>query len=266
LLHHGIGALARRSSQYGLVELVELIEGGSDELAAAGADPRVRQRLSEELAALLGNADVFTPGAEPLTAATLVEPRSSGRVPLAIINTSFLREEARLQSWIAQLVGCLSREVAARTSSTLQTVFALDGAELLLPAATAGASAKAPLQELVKRAGAAGLAIVLASQKPAELDYLRCTAVDRWLVGKTDEATQNKMKGLFKHRPLGHRNLIRLESARFVMLDEDGSREMERCAPLLRVEAIGAAELRELAARTRSQVVAPPGRSEAAGA
>lgn len=265
LLHHGIGALARRSSQYGLVELVALIEGGSDEPAAAGADARVRQRLSEDLSALLGNADVVTPGAEPLTATTLIGPRSGGRIPLAIINTSFLGDDARLQSWIAQLIGCLSREVAARTSGTVQAVFALDGAELLLPATTAGASTKAPLQELLKRAGAAGLGIVLGSQRPAELDYQRCTAVDTWLVGKTDDATQNKMKGLFKHRPLGHRNLVRLESARFVMLDEGGSREVERCAPLLRVEPIGTAELRALAARTRTQVAPLQGRSEAAG-
>lgn len=262
LLHRGIGALAKQSSQCGLVELIELIEGGSDEAGDVRCDPRVRQRLSEELAALLGNADVFTPRAEPLTAGTLIGPRAGGRIPLAIINTSFLGEGPRLLAWIAQLIGCLVREVAAGTSSTLQTVLGLDGAEMLLPTTAANASAKAPLQELLERAGAAGLGIVLASDRPAELDYQRCTAVDTWFVGKTDESTHNKMKALFKHRPLGHRNVIRLESARFVMLQEDGSREVERCTPLLRSERIEAVELRALAARTRSQAASPPGRTE----
>jgi hypothetical protein len=68
--------------------------------------------LVEELVALLGNADVFAPGAEPLTASTLLRPTATGRVPLAIIHTGFLGDGPRLQSWMAQLIGSSRRGLA----------------------------------------------------------------------------------------------------------------------------------------------------------
>lgn len=250
VLAQAIAALAKRPGPSGLGELIALIETGGDELAGAGGDDQLRQRLIEDLAALLSNADVFTPGAESLTAATLIGPSSEGRVPLAIINTCFLGEGARLRSWVAQLIGTVNRELASSTSNTLHTVFVLDGSDLFLPAGTVKAPSKEPLQELLKRAGAAGLGLVLASQRPGELDYRRCAAIDTWFVGKTEEQTLDKMKALFEHRPLGHRNPSRLESGRFVMLHDGGARDVERGLPLLPIGHLGEVELKALAART----------------
>ncbi|HEY0476702.1 MAG TPA: hypothetical protein VGD37_04210 [Kofleriaceae bacterium] len=267
VLTRAIGMLARRPSPGGLVELIALIETGIDEPAGAGGDEQLRQRLSEDLAALLSNADVFTPGAEALTAATLVGPSSGGRVPLAIINTAFLGDGPRLRSWVAQLIGTVSRELASSTSRTLHTILVLDGADLLLPAGAGKAPAKEPLQELLKRAGAAGLGLVLASQRPGELDYRRCAAIDTWFVGKTDEPTLDKMKPLFERHPLGHRNPTRLESGRFVMLHDGSARDVERGAPLIRLERIGDGELKSLAARThpRARDTPPVRRADTAG-
>jgi hypothetical protein len=256
LLTRAIAALARRSSQSGLIELIGLIESGSNELNGACGDEQLRQGLIDDLSALLGNADVFTPGAEPLNSATLVGP-SSGRVPLSIINTSFLGDGPRLQAWVSQLLGALSRELASSTSSTLRTVLALDGADLLLPAGAGKAAAKEPLLALIKRSGAIGLGVVLASQSPAAIDYKRCTDIDTWFVGKTDAQTLEKMKALFKHRPIGHRNLTR-ESGRLTMLFDDGARDVVRAAPLLPVEPIGAHELKALAARTHPRLREAP--------
>lgn len=267
VLTQAIAVLARRSSPGGLLELIALLETGTDELAGAGGDDQLRQSLVEDLVALLGNADVFTPGAEPLTAATLLRPSPDGRVPLAIINTSFLGEGPRLRSWVAQLVGAVNRELAASRSTMLHTLFVLDGADLFLPAGAGKTSPKEPLQELLKRAGAAGLGLVLASQRPAELDYRRCASIDTWFVGKTEEQTLDKMKALFEHRPLGHRNPSRLESGRFVMLHDGGARDVERASPLIRIEQLGGSELKTLAARThpRARDTPPARRSDAAG-
>lgn len=250
LLTQAITMLARRSPAAGLLELISLVGTGFDALTGTGGGEQVRQMLITDLVALLGNADVFTPGAEPLNSATLVGSASSGKVPFAIINTSCLGDGPRLQAWTSQLLGSLSREIASRTRDTLEMVFALDGAELFLPAGTAKAAAREPLLALLKRAGAIGLGAILASQCPAELDYKRCAAFDTWFVAKTDAATLDKMKLLFKHRPIGHRNLTRLESGRFVMLHDNGARDVERAAPLLRIEAVAAHELAALAART----------------
>lgn len=269
VLTRAIALLARRSSPGGLLELIALIETGVDELGGAGGDDPLRHGLIEDLVALLSNVDVFTPGAEPLTAATLIGP-APGRVPFAIINTRFLGGGPRLRSWVAQLIGCAHRELAASTNHMLHAVFVLDGAELFLPASAGKAPPKEPLQELLKRAGAAGLGLVLASPRPGELDYRRCASIDTWFVGKAEESALDKMKALFELRPLGHRSPSRLESGRFVLLRESGARDVERGSPLIPIEPlgeIGDAELKALAARTRPRAPDPPSarRADAAG-
>jgi len=264
VLTEAIAMLARRPSPSGLLELIALIETGIDD---ASGDDQLRHELVEDLAALLSNADVFTPGSESLTAATLVGSSAGGRAPLAIISTAFLGDGPRLRSWVAQLIGSVSRELASATSNTLHTVFVLDGADLLLPAGAGKAPSKEPLQELLKRAGAAGLGLVLASQRPGELDYRRGAAIETWFVGKTDEPTLERMKALFEQRPLGHRNPSRLESGRFVMLHDGGARDVERGSPLIRIERIAEAELKTLAARThpRARDTPPARRADPAG-
>jgi AAA ATPase domain len=261
LLTQAVAVLARRSSAGAapaLPELIELIETGGDELTPAAAGDPLRQGLIEELAALLGNADVFIHGAEALTAATLLGPGPGGRVPLAIIQTGFLGDGSRLRAWVAQLLGVVSRELAAAPSRTLKAMFVLDGADLLLPASARTASAREPLQELLARAGAAGLGLVLASQRPGELDYRRCAPIQTWLVGKTDEPTLGRMTSLFDQRPLGHRNPSRLEPGRFVLLHDGGARDVERASPLIRIERPGEPELKNLAARTHPRTRETP--------
>jgi hypothetical protein len=253
MLTRAIAALARRSASGGLLELSAQIESETHELTASVGDDQLRQRLVEDLVALLGNADVFTPSAESLTAATLIQPTFGGQVPLAIVNTSFLGEGARLRSWIALLVGTVNRELALSKSTELKTLFVLDGADLLLPASSGKASSNDPLQGLIGHASTAGIGFVLVSRSPGDLDYRRCTSINTWLVGKTDEQAVEKMKALLEHRPLGYRNLSRLESGRFVMLREGGARDVEGRAPLIRIEQLVGDELKALAARTRSR-------------
>jgi hypothetical protein len=253
MLTRAITVLAGRPSPAGLLELIALIESEDDELAGAAGDDAVRQSVVEDLVALLRNPDVFMPGAEPLTAATLVGPASDGRVPLAIVHTGILGDGARLRSWIAHMIGSVNRELASSTSGVLRTMVVLDDADLLLPAGVGKAPVNEPVQDLLKRAGAAGLGVVLASRRPGELDYRRCAPIDTWFIGKTDDLALDKMKPLFERHPLGHRNLSRLEPARFVMLRAGGAREVVRASPLIRIEPVAEAELKTLAARTRAR-------------
>jgi hypothetical protein len=250
MLAQAIAVLAKRPSPAGLPELIELIETGIDGPARPGGDDQLRLRLVEDLAALLCNPDVFTPGAESLTAATLLAPTLGGRVPLAIVYTGFLGDGPRLRSWVAQLIGVVRRELTCSARTMLDAMFVVDGAELFLPVNGRNAPAKEPLQELLKRAGAAGLGMVLSSQRPGELDYPRCASIDTWFVGKSDEQTLGRMKVLFEQRPLGHRNPSRLEPGRSVMLHDGSSRDVERASPLLRIEQLAEAELKTLAAQT----------------
>jgi hypothetical protein len=263
-LTEAIALLAKRRSPAGLLELIALLEAGTDELAGAGGNDQVRQSLVESLVALLGNADMFASGAEPLTAATLLRPNSTGRVPLAIIHTGPLGDGPRLQSWMAQLIAAVNRDLASLASTTLRALLVVDDADRFLPGDAGKTSSKEPLQELLERAGAAGLGLVLTSRRPGELDYRRCAAIETWFLGKTDEPTLGKMKPLFEQRPLGRRNPSRLESGRFVMLHGGSARDVERGASMIPIQPLAAAELKLLAAQThpRARDTPPPRRAE----
>jgi hypothetical protein len=149
-----------------------------------------------------------------------------------------------------------------------QALLVIDDADLYLPSATGKAAAKEPLQNLLKRASAAGLGLVLTSRRPGDLDYRHCAAIDTWFIGKTDETAAEKMKPLFERRPLGHRNLSRLESGRFVMLHDSGARDVERGSPMIELQKVEAAELKALASQTRPRAgtrdTPPPRKAEPA--
>jgi len=259
--------LAKRHASAGLLELIALLEAGTDELASGGGNDHVRRSLVESLVALLGNADMFAPGGEPLTAATLLRPTSTGRVPLAIIHTGFLADGPRLQSWVAQLIGAVNRDLTSSASTALQALLVVDDADLFLPGDAGKAPPKEPLQELLKRAGAAGFGLVLTSFRPGDLDYRRCASIETWFLGKLDEQTMGHMKPLFERRPLGHHNPGRLEPGRFVMLHNGKARDVERVSPLLQAQPLDATELKLLAAQThpRARDAPSPRRPEGPG-
>lgn len=68
----------------------------------------------------------------------------------------FLGDAERIQSWVTHLIACLSRHVAKTPSAELRIVFMIDEADLFMPAGTAKPPSKEPLQDLLRRARAAG--------------------------------------------------------------------------------------------------------------
>ncbi|HEY0477776.1 MAG TPA: DUF87 domain-containing protein, partial [Kofleriaceae bacterium] len=253
ILTQAIALLARRRSRGGLLDLVAMLEDRDDELIdlAGRYDDRLFRRLVQDLETVrLSDADLFDPAAEALTAETLLGRTASGKIPLTIVSTRFLGDVERIQSWVAHLIACLSRYAAKAPSPELRTVFMIDEADLFMPAGAAKPPSKEPLQDLLRRARAAGLGVVLASQSPADFDYRSREQINTWFLGRiADKRSIDKMKPLFEHRPAVGSKLGTLEAGRFVLLQEGGAMDIERTPSLLRTEQLSEGELMALAAR-----------------
>ena len=73
----------------------------------------------------------------------------------------------------------------------------LDEADLYLPAQSKPAT-KAPLENLLRRARAAGIGLMLATQSPGDMDYKSRDQVLNWFVGQIKEETAiKKLANLF---------------------------------------------------------------------
>lgn len=257
ILTQAIALAAHRRSRGGLAELVTMLEERDDDLLdrAGRYDDRLFKKLIEELETVrLNTADLFDPAAELLTAETLIGRGADGRVPLAIVSTRFLGDVDRIQSWVAHLIACLNRHAATAPSAVLRTVFMIDEADLFMPAGASKPPCKEPLQDLLKRARASGLGVILASQSPADFDYRSREQINTWFLGRiADRRSIDKMKPLFEHRPAVGSKLGTLEAGRFVMLQDGGAADLERTPSLLRTEQLAEAEIMMLAARGRTR-------------
>ncbi|TMQ20402.1 MAG: DUF853 family protein [Deltaproteobacteria bacterium] len=252
ILTQAISLLAGRRGRGELIDLISMLVDRDDELIdrAGRYDDRLFKRLVQDLETVrLGDADLFDATAEPLVAETLIGRPADGSVPLAIVSTRFLGDVERIQSWAAHLFACLSRHAARAPSAQLRTLVMIDEADLFMPAGAAKPPSKEPLQDLLRRARAAGLGIMLASQSPADFDYRSREQINLWFLGRiADRRSIDKMKPLFEHRPAVGAKLGTLEAGRFVLLQEGGTAEIERTPSLLRTEQLSEDELLALAA------------------
>jgi len=255
ILTQAIAVLAERTRPCGLLDLIGLLETRDDQLLARAGryDDKLFKRLVQDLETVrLSDADLFDPAAEPLTAETLIGRKPGGKVPLAIASTRFLGDIERVQSWVAHLIACLSRYAAKSPSTELRAVFMIDEADVFMPAGALKPPSKEPLQDLLKRARAAGLGIVLASQSPADFDYRSREQINTWFLGRiADQRSIDKMKPLFEHRPAVGGKLGTQDAGRFVMLQDGGAIDLGRTPSMLRTEQLPEAELMSLAARAR---------------
>ncbi|MBC7977920.1 MAG: ATP-binding protein, partial [Myxococcales bacterium] len=257
ILTQAIAVLAGRKLPSGLPELLALLETRDDQLLARVSrfDDRLFDRLVQALETVrLSDADLFDAAAEPLTIETLIGRRPDGKVPLAIASTRFLGDVERIQSWVAHLIGCLNRHAARSPNAALHTLFMIDEADLFMPQGAAKPPSKEPLQDLLKRARAAGVGVMLASQSPADFDYRSREQINTWFLGRIAEKRSiEKMKPLFEQRPAIAGKLATLEGGRFVMLQDGGSIDLDRTPSMLRTEQLSEAELMALAARDRKR-------------
>jgi DNA helicase HerA-like ATPase len=66
-------------------------------------------------------------------------------------------------------------------------VFLFDEADFYLPAGNKQPATKAPMEDLLKRARAAGVGVFLATQSPGDFDYKCRENVRTWLIGRVKE-------------------------------------------------------------------------------
>jgi DNA helicase HerA-like ATPase len=111
----------------------------------------------------------------------------TGRVRLSVISTRFLGDGGKVDFWVSQLLTALSRWCAKSPQPHLQAVFLFDEADIYLPAGTKQPAAKAPMEDLLKRARSAGVGIFLASQSPGDFDYKCKENVRTWLIGNVKQ-------------------------------------------------------------------------------
>lgn len=255
ILGQAIAVLSGAKKQGGLESLIDLLESRDDALIARAGryDDRLFKQLLQSLETVrLSEAELFDPAAEPLSYETLLGRSAEGKVPLAIISTKFLGEIERIQSWVAHLLACLSRQLTRSPSAQLQAVLMLDEADLFMPAGAAKPPSKEPLQDLLKRGRSAGLGVMLASQSPGDFDYRSREQINTWFLGKiSDQRSIDKMKPLFEQRPAVGSKVGNLEAGRFVMLQDGGATDLERAPSLLRTEQLTEPELLPLAASSR---------------
>lgn len=254
ILIQAITVLAEHGEPAGLDALIELIETRDDRLLeGAPFEDKHFKKLTEQLIAMrIHHGDLFDADAEQLTIETLVGRAADGRVPLTIISTKFLGDIDRVQSWVANLIGCLARFAARAPSAELHTVFMIDEADVFMPAGSIKPPSKEPLQDLLKRARGAGLGILLASQSPADFDYRSREQINTWLLGRiADIRSIEKMAPLFENKPAVGDKLGTQGLGRFVLLQEGAASDLDRTPSLLRTEQLSEIELMKLAAANR---------------
>jgi energy-coupling factor transporter ATP-binding protein EcfA2 len=163
-------------------------------------DPKLFNKLVQDLETLkLTSTHLFAASGEPLDVDALLGtgPHArTGRTRLTIISTKFLRDDAQIQFWVAQLLAAVLRWASKNPRNTLQAALLFDEADLYLPAMRQPAT-KLPMENLLKRGRSAGLSILLATQSPGDLDYRCRDNIRTWFLGRIKEQT-----ALLKLKPM----------------------------------------------------------------
>ncbi|MEZ4236965.1 MAG: DUF87 domain-containing protein [Myxococcota bacterium] len=187
VLERAIATLAG-TSEVTVPRLEALVRDRDPSLLAetAGIDDRHFQALSDDLQTvwlrhrrLLDASAGFDPG-------PWLRPEGR-RVPLTLVTTRFLGDDAARECWVALWLSALEHWRAAHPRDGLAGVLVLDDADRWLPAAGRAAATRAALTGLLVRARTAGLGVVLVSRSPSELDDRTGDHVHTWLVGQVKE-------------------------------------------------------------------------------
>ena len=158
-------------------------------------DPKHCKRLAEDLQTLsLTAGNLFNSQAEQLSVDKLLTSQYAQKAALSVINLGSLGDNTNILFWVSQFLLDLNRYAQKNPAHKLQAVVLFDEADLYLPA-QGKPSTKEPMESLLKRARSAGIALLLATQSPGDLDYKCRDQISSWFVGKVKENTAlNKLK------------------------------------------------------------------------
>jgi hypothetical protein len=200
ILGRAIAVLSELGRPVTLRTLIDLVDSADPALlnAIGKLDSKCFKDIVQRLQTCqLMKGNLFQDDVEPLRAETLIGAGGpGGKARLSVINTSALGDGSVY--WVAQFLLEITRYAARNPQPQLQAVILFDEADQYLPAQSKPAT-KAPLESLLKRARAAGIGLLLATQSPGDLDYKSRDQILSWFVGKVREETAiRKLEPLFR--------------------------------------------------------------------
>jgi hypothetical protein len=203
----------------------------------------VGRRLNERRVA---HGRLFSDQGERLDLHRMLLERTAGRTPLTIISTQFLEGEASL-IWIAQFLAAAGRFIQQYPSpgGQLQGMLMFDEADLYVPAVRKPIC-KPGMENLLRRARAAGVGIMLATQSTGDFDYNALVNVNTVFAGKLPaERAADKLQPR-----LGDvvQKLSKIAVGHFVMGVESGVREIKGNMCLVKPAAVPREEIERIAA------------------
>lgn len=192
----------RSAAAVGVRDIVALLDSEDPDLVASigKLDPRHFRALVENLETLRlrydhllrSDGEKFSPG----LLFGLAHEKRPGRTRLSIISTQFLGDNAAVDFWVSRLIAELARFASRTPADYLQAAVFFDEADSYLPAQRKPAT-KEPMMDLLRRARAAGVGVMLAAQSPGDLDYRCRDNIRSWFVGRVAEKnTIDRMKPL----------------------------------------------------------------------
>ena len=226
--------------------------------AVGRLDLKLFDKLVNDLETLrLSRGEFLAAQGEPLDPEALLglgRHARPGKTRMSIISTKFLGATQDIQFWVSQFLVELSRWSSRSPSSRLQAVVLFDEADLYLPAQRQPPT-KGPMEDLLKRARATGLGLLLATQSPGDFDYKCRDNIRAWFVGRVKEATAlAKMKPMLSDCRLDVAAKLPTQETGEFYLIRDGNVTSLRAAPSIMVtEQLPEHEILELARRSRDE-------------
>lgn len=203
----------------------------------------VGRRLNERRVA---HGRLFSDQGEKLDLDRMLRSRA-GRAPLNIISTQFLDDDAAL-IWVAQFLAAAGRFIRESPSpdGSLQALLMFDEADVYIPANRKPAT-KPGLENLLRRARAAGVGIMLASQNVGDFDYRALDNITTAFAGKL--TTQRALEKLRPRLGESVNKLAKKSAGQFVLGIETQVREIRGQMSLIRPQPIPRDQIERLAAR-----------------
>lgn len=248
----------RSDEPLGIREIVALLDNEDPDLVASigKLDPRHFRALVENLETLRlrydpllrGDGEKFSP--ELLFG--LGHEKRPGRTRLSIICTKFLGDNAAVDFWVSRLLAELGRFASKTPADYLQAVVFLDEADGYLPAQSKPAT-KEPMLDLLRRARAGGVGVMLATQSPGDLDYRCRDNIRSWFVGRVAEKNSiDKMKPLLSECRINvGARLAGAKAGEFFRLEDGDVVELKANPSLLRTTPLSEEAILDAARESR---------------
>jgi hypothetical protein len=220
------------------------------------------QSLATRLLTLQLNNSLLLEGNEALDIDALLGKGAyarPGRVRLSVVSTRFLGDAAKVDFWVSQFLIAIARWCAKAPQTNLQAVFLFDEADMYLPAGTKQPATKAPMEDLLKRARAAGISIFLATQSPGDLDYRCKENVRTWFIGRVKEPRAiEKLRPMLAAKESVVDKLGSQATGQFTLVREAGISVVRAHESLLRTEQLSEDAIAVLARQTTPPATPAP--------